>query len=82
MPLLGEATPDPGKSLRAALDSLGMDYLDLAPPFRQRAWAGERLFFEADGHPNQQGYRLIAHEVLAHLKQKATAYGLHKRVGQ
>jgi hypothetical protein len=82
LPLLGEAAPDLGQPLRAALDRLDLDYLDLTPPFRQRARDGEQLFFEADGHPNQQGYRLIAHEVLAHLKQKATAYGLHERVGQ
>jgi hypothetical protein len=77
MPLLGEAAPDPGKPLQIELDRFGLDYLDLTPPFRQRARAGERLFFETDGHPNQQGYRLIAEEVLAHLKQKAAAYGLH-----
>ena len=31
---------------------LGIDYLDLTPPFA-RAASGERLFFEVDGHPNQ-----------------------------
>jgi hypothetical protein len=77
MPLLGETTPDPGKPLQIELDRFGLDYLDLTPHFRQRARTGERLFFETDGHPNQQGYRLIAEEVLAHLKQKAAAYGLH-----
>ena len=76
MPLLGEAAPDPGQPLRAALDRIGLDYLDLTPPFRQRAKAGEQLFFEADGHPNRQGYRLIAQEVLVHLKQQAATYEL------
>ena len=75
LPLLGEAASDLGQPLRAAMDRLDLDYLDLTLPFRQRARDGEQLFFEADGHPNRQGYRLIAHEVLAHLKQKATAYG-------
>jgi hypothetical protein len=65
MPSLGEAAPDPGRHLRAALDGLDIDYLDLGPPFRQRAAAGERLFFEADNHPNRRGYKLIAQEVLA-----------------
>ena len=45
LPLLGEAAPDPDQPLRAALDGLGLDYLDLTPAFRQRARAGERLFF-------------------------------------
>jgi lysophospholipase L1-like esterase len=77
MPLLGEVAPDPGQSLRAALDRLELDYLDLTPPFRQRAKIGEQLFFEEDGHPNRQGYQLIAHEVLARLREKAAVYGLH-----
>jgi hypothetical protein len=76
MPLLGEAAPDPGRHLRAALDGLDIDYLDLGPPFRQRAAAGERFFFEADNHPNRRGYKLIAQEVLAYLKREAITYGL------
>ena len=76
MSLLGEAAPDPGRHLRAALDGLDIDYLDLGPPFRQRAAAGERLFFEADNHPNRRGYRLIAQEVLAYLNREAITYGL------
>jgi hypothetical protein len=76
MPLLGELTPDPGAPLRAALDSRGIDFLDLTPAFRRQAQAGQRLFFESDGHPNRAGYRLIASEVLKHLKKNAATYGL------
>ena len=76
MPLLGKPAADPGAALRLALDQQGIDTLDLTAAFRQHAQAGERLFFEADGHPNRSGYKLIAQEVLAHLKQHATTYGL------
>jgi lysophospholipase L1-like esterase len=76
LPLLGEVSPDPGAPLRQALDKLGLAYLDLTPAFRQRAAAGERLFFEVDGHPNVAGYALIAELVLAHLKNHAALYTL------
>jgi len=76
MPLLGKAAPDPGGPLRASLERAGIAYLDLTQAFRQRAAAGEQLFFEADGHPNRQGYRLIAQEVLEHLGKEASTYGL------
>jgi lysophospholipase L1-like esterase len=76
LPLLGEAPPDPGAPLRQALDGLGVAYLDLTLPFRQQAAAGERLFFEVDGHPNVAGYALIAELVLAHLKNNAEVYAV------
>jgi hypothetical protein len=77
LPLLGEPAPDFSTPLQQALERLGMATLDLTPAFRRYAAAGERLFFETDGHPNQQGYGLIAQEVLQHLKDKAAEYGLH-----
>lgn len=70
MPLLGEPAADPGVPLRAALDRLDIDYLDLTPAFYRRAKTGERLFFQSDDHPNRQGYRLIAEEVVARLKER------------
>lgn len=76
LPLLGETRGDPTVALRAALDRLGIDYLDLAPGFRARAAAGERLFFEVDGHPNQAGYALTARLVQAHITEHAARYGL------
>jgi lysophospholipase L1-like esterase len=76
LPLLGETVPDLNTALQAALAAQGIATLDLFPAFRQRAEAGEQLFFEMDGHPNQQGYRLIARELMTHLTTHATAYGL------
>ena len=76
LPLLDGTIADPGAPLRAALEARGIEYLDLLPAFREHAEAGATLFLEFDGHPNAEGYRLIAKEVLAHLKSKAEEYGL------
>jgi lysophospholipase L1-like esterase len=76
LPLLGQDPPDPSAPLRQALDHLGLAYLDLTLAFRQRAAAGERLFFEVDGHPNAAGYALIAELVLGHLKNRDALYTL------
>jgi lysophospholipase L1-like esterase len=76
LPLLGEQIPDPTLGLRKAFDRLGIDYLDLGPAFRQHAAAGERLFFEVDGHPNPAGYALIAQLVLSHISQNSGQYGV------
>jgi len=77
LPLLGESVPDLDRDLRAALDAHDIPSLDLRPVFRQHAEAGEQLYFAADGHPNKQGYRLIAQEIIAHLATHAADYGLH-----
>jgi lysophospholipase L1-like esterase len=82
LPFVEESTPDPGAPLRAALGSRGIDFLDLTPAFRQQAQAGQRLFFEIDGHPNRAGYRLIASEVLKHLKKNAATYNLPAMVAE
>jgi hypothetical protein len=74
-PLSGEAV-DIAAPFLPELDKRGIAYLDLGPPFRQRAAAGEILFGEMDVHPNARGYALIAEEVLAHLKAQAARYGL------
>jgi hypothetical protein len=76
LPLLENGVPDPTAALRAALDERGIEYLDLAPEFRARAAAGEKLFFEVDGHPTKAGQALISELVLAHIKQHADRYGL------
>jgi lysophospholipase L1-like esterase len=76
LPLLDGTTTDPGAPLRAALEARGIEYLDLLPVFREHAKAGAKLFFEIDGHPNLEGYRLIAEEVFAHLEGNAERYGL------
>jgi hypothetical protein len=77
LPLLGKTVPDLSGPLRLALERLGIPALDLTPAFRRHAAAGQRLFFEVDSHPNQQGYELIAQEILTHLKENAPKYRLY-----
>jgi GDSL-like lipase/acylhydrolase family protein len=66
--------PDPTKSLREALHSRGIDYLNLAPAFRERAAAGDLLFYKSDGHPNAAGYALIAEQVARYIRENAAKY--------
>jgi hypothetical protein len=77
LPVFGEAAADLAAPFLPELDKRGIAYLDLGPHFRQRAAAGETLFWEVDGHPNPRGYALIAEVVLAHLLKRATSYGLN-----
>jgi hypothetical protein len=77
LPVLGEAIPDPSAPFRAALAAHGIPFIDLFPAFWHHAAVREALFFEMDGHPNRQGYRLIAQEVATYLTHHAAAYGLH-----
>jgi hypothetical protein len=76
LPLRGKSAGDPDGPLRRALTDSGLAYLELMPAFRERAQAGEQLFFEVDGHPNAKGYALIAEVVLSHLKANRHQYGL------
>jgi lysophospholipase L1-like esterase len=68
---MGEAVANPAVPLRPELEKRGLSYLDLGPYFQQRAAAGETLFWEFDGHPNAQGYALIAEVLAAHLQKHA-----------
>jgi hypothetical protein len=77
LPLLEKEVADLAASFISELDKRGISYLDLGPIFRQRAAAGETLFWEVDGHPNPRGYALIADVVLSHLKENAKRYGLN-----
>ena len=72
LPLHGAMAEDPMKAVYRALDELQLSYLDLTPRFRERAAAGERLFFEVDGHPNARGYALIADAVVEYLRHGAS----------
>jgi hypothetical protein len=76
LPLVGPDAPDFSRDLRTALEERGIDFVDLVPAFRERAAAGESLFFEVDGHPNSRGYALIAQLVLAHLRDNSRKFGL------
>jgi lysophospholipase L1-like esterase len=76
LPILGEAEVNLAAPFLPELENRGIAYLNLGPYFRQRAAAGEALFWEVDGHPNPRGYAVIAEVVLAHLKEHASRYGL------
>jgi SGNH hydrolase-like domain, acetyltransferase AlgX len=75
LPLLGEQAADLARPFMAALTQRGIAALDLGPYFRARAAAGERLFFEMDGHPTAQGHALIAEVVGAYLNTHALPLG-------
>jgi lysophospholipase L1-like esterase len=57
------------RSVHAMVDDIvrreGIPLLDLAPPFRQHAKAGERLIYAIDAHWTPAGHRLAADVVLA-----------------
>lgn len=76
LPQLEDDVPDITRGLRDLFQSRGIDFLDLLPGFRERAKAGEQLFFEADGHPNRRGYALAGTLILAHLRENAARFGL------
>ena len=69
LPVFGQAAADLASPFLPELDKRGIAYLDLGPHFRQRAAAGEVLFWEVDVHPNARGYALIAELVLPHLRE-------------
>ncbi|MGH8059403.1 MAG: hypothetical protein ACREOH_19565 [Candidatus Entotheonellia bacterium] len=71
LPLTGMETADLAAPFLPELQKRGIAYLDLGRHFRQHAAAGEQLFWEVDGHPNAQGYGLIAAVVLEHLRAHA-----------
>ncbi len=69
LPLLGEPSPRLVAPFAVELGRRGIPYLDLTPYLQEPARAGERLFFEIDGHPNEAGNRLIADVVFNHLRR-------------
>ena len=76
LPFPGESAPQAVGSFAMALRERGIPFLDLTPDFRAQARNAKPLFFEVDGHPNEEGYRLIARVVTEHLRQHGRAYGL------
>jgi hypothetical protein len=71
LPLLGEHAPDLAEGFIPELEKRAIAYLNLGPVFRERALARQKLFFEVDGHPNAQGYEVVAEAVLKYLKDHA-----------
>lgn len=63
LPVLDEPTPDAIGPFVTALEENGVQYVDLRPIMQEHARAGERLYFEIDGHANRKGYRVIADTV-------------------
>jgi lysophospholipase L1-like esterase len=71
---------DPLKHVFRAFKQLNLAYLDVAPRLRERAAAGELLFFEVDGHPNERGYAVIADAVVDYLRSGSSR--ADERVGR
>jgi lysophospholipase L1-like esterase len=57
----------PGIELIAELQARGVTAIDLFDEFAAAADQGARLFFTNDGHPNSEGYRLIAESLSGEL---------------
>jgi lysophospholipase L1-like esterase len=70
LPLVDEPSPPATEPFVTQFATDGVPHVDLTPYFQARARAGERLFFEVDGHPNAAGYRLIAEAVLDRLADR------------
>ncbi len=76
LPLRGDSVPPLMAPFVKALAARGIPYLDVTGPMQEEARKRKRLFFEIDGHPNAEGYRVIANAVLASLRQNAASYHL------
>jgi lysophospholipase L1-like esterase len=82
LPRIGEPAPPLVKVLRAGLDRRGIPYLDLTPDLQAHAGDAAPLFFEIDGHPNADGYRLIARVVADRLQELGPSLGLAGQAGR
>jgi lysophospholipase L1-like esterase len=76
LPLAGEPAPTLVDAFKTPLQARGIPFIDLTPCFRAQAANSPPLFFEVDGHPNAEGYRLIARVVTEHLRKRGGMYGL------
>ncbi len=76
LPRAGQPAPPLAASLKEGLAERGIDTLDLTPDLQAHARDAAPLFYEIDGHPNANGYRLIARLVADRLKQLELSYGL------
>ena len=77
LPLRGEAPPPMLPTFRTALEQAQIPFLDLSVPMKEATRRDDKpLFFKVDGHPNAEGYRVIAAAVLAELRRHAAEYGI------
>ena len=76
LPVADKPAPPGIESFKTALQERGIKSLDLTPHFRAQARNFRPLFYEVDGHPNEEGYRLIARVVTEHLRKHGRTYGL------
>lgn len=60
LPLAGEPSLPLVEPFARALAERGFEVLDLTPELQEAARDGPALFFTVDGHPNENGNRLIA----------------------
>jgi hypothetical protein len=70
---------DPGwhwRRIEEFCQDQGIECLVLGPGFRQRARAGEQLYFPTDGHWNRQGHALAASLLEAYLREKDRQLGV------
>ena len=58
------------KTLKIDLKKLDIEYLDLTVSFKEAAKKGLRLFYEIDGHPNHEGYKIVAEQTANYLKRE------------
>ena len=75
-------TPEMTAPFARALKARGVPFVDLLPALRDRAAAGERIFLDVDIHPNEQGYALIAQEVLKRLRSRPWSVALEGTSGR
>jgi lysophospholipase L1-like esterase len=76
LPLVDQPGPSPVDAFKSPLQERGIPFIDLTPHFQAEAATAAPLFFEVDGHPNEDGYRLIARVVTEHLRMRGGVYGL------
>ena len=81
LPRLGQQPLPLVESFERVLTKRGIDSLNLTPELRAHAGDAQPLFYEVDGHPNAEGYQLIARVVADHLQEFGSSYGLPEQLG-